>query len=437
MTSQIFAQNEGTASRRVTVFKLVDRGDNLTPETGVVLAAAEIQVSKNAGAFVNAAGGVVEVGGGFYTYSYTVSELDTRGPLLLKIDDAAAAILVVQSEVKAAAQVYADLYDNAVWMQATASGGGTIAGVDATKDNPTSDISNALDVLGQLGYSEIRVYFDGTNALDFIDDASGLFVVGVAGFPLLAFDEAKGTVLDGVTIRCCLLEGDIGEIEFPLILEDCRTSNDVGYEGIVFAKDCQFSHDLFMGAAKFGQVLAARDCEFVKIEALDEPVDIDFQDNDVLLDLGSLRGRLRVLNNVTVAGGDQVVGMADGAEFTVDVSSDGNSVYRVGGQGDFKDETAAGVSVVRTAHIDEGSLGMYVLIDQREYVQDGPNQLQTKCRRSTFANEAARAAAEIVGAALVPPFVEGKHIDATKTQYVETTQGANPGEPPIHTVRTL
>ncbi|KKN45881.1 hypothetical protein LCGC14_0678280, partial [marine sediment metagenome] len=108
---------------------------------------------------------------------------------------------------------------------------------------------------------------------------------------------------------------------------------------------------------------------------------------------------------------------------------------RVSGIGTYDNQGA--ITVDSAGLVDEGALGLLVLIDQREYVQDGPNQLQTKCRRSSFATEAARAAAEIVGAALVPPFVEGKHTAAVKTQYVETTQGANPGEPPIHTVRTL
>lgn len=330
----------------------------------------------------------------------------------------------------------ADLYDGAVWMRATAPGGGTVRGVDATKFNPTSDIDNALDVLDDLGLSTIRVYFDGTNEIDFVGDVSELVIEGVSGFPLLTFDAGKGTDLSGTTIRRCAIEGDIGEITFNLILENCRTNDEFSFEGLIFARECFFGHTVFHGAAKFAQVLAATDCEFVPIVAsLGDPLDIDMQDNEAIILLTGMRGRVRVLNNTSTAGIGQLISLRAGAKFIVDASSDGDSEYMISGHGLVLDETVAGANIDHEAVVDETGVGNHVLIDQREYAQDGPNQLQIKCRRSTFTNEADRAAAAIVGAALVPPFVEGRHISAVKTQYIETTPGANPGEALIHSVR--
>jgi hypothetical protein len=75
--------NETTASLRRIPFVLYDLTQALQP--GQTVTGAEVQVSKNGGAFVNGAGSVVEVGGGAYYYEATAGEVDTEGWLMLKV----------------------------------------------------------------------------------------------------------------------------------------------------------------------------------------------------------------------------------------------------------------------------------------------------------------------------------------------------------------
>ena len=90
----MIAVSEPTAARRQVIFKLVDRTDNSTPETGITLTVggSEVEISKNGAAFGTSAGTAAEVGGGYYSYQFTTGEVDTAGSVRLKIDDAAAAI---------------------------------------------------------------------------------------------------------------------------------------------------------------------------------------------------------------------------------------------------------------------------------------------------------------------------------------------------------
>jgi len=79
-------QSEPTAARRRIPFYLVDDSDGKTPETGQTpLGAAELQISKNGGAFANFAGVWSEVAAGLYSYEATAAELDTFGPVVFKL----------------------------------------------------------------------------------------------------------------------------------------------------------------------------------------------------------------------------------------------------------------------------------------------------------------------------------------------------------------
>lgn len=80
-------QNQSTGVLREIPFVLRDSSD--VEVTGAVLTGAEIQLSKNGGAYANFAGSVAEVGNGLYTYSATAAELDTLGYLDVRIDDGA------------------------------------------------------------------------------------------------------------------------------------------------------------------------------------------------------------------------------------------------------------------------------------------------------------------------------------------------------------
>jgi hypothetical protein len=72
-------QNQGTAARRRVPLLLTDDADGKTPKTGLLLAAAEVKVSKNGTAETTSHGSVTEMGGGLYVYEFSQDELDTPG----------------------------------------------------------------------------------------------------------------------------------------------------------------------------------------------------------------------------------------------------------------------------------------------------------------------------------------------------------------------
>lgn len=99
--NQLLQLSEATAARRRVVFRLVDATDGFTPETAVDLtAAADVQVSKNGGAFANRLGAApTEIGAGQYYYELTAAECDTEGMLTLKVTDATSRPAIVVCQV--------------------------------------------------------------------------------------------------------------------------------------------------------------------------------------------------------------------------------------------------------------------------------------------------------------------------------------------------
>lgn len=330
--------------------------------------------------------------------------------------------------------------DRSVWIDALDGTAGTTPGVNGRRGNPVDNIADAIDLAGALGFGKFKILApsNGSTELTIDDDVSGFEFEGVGFNPPVEVDVSIAGNFEGTSWKRCSMAGDFGDVSpRPLIFDECSSAGDLSWAGILFARECTLQHDLIQADGKFIQALIAVDCQFLSIGNFGTDVDIDFDGQEALVILHGMRGRVRITNNDTLTGGiASIISMDVGARFTVAASSTAAHDYHVSGNGEVINE-AVGPVFIREAVLDEGAIGHWIVIDQREYVQDGPNQLQTKCRRSTFATEAARAAAEIVGAALVPPFVEGKHIAAVKTQYVESTKGANPGEPPIHTVRTL
>ncbi len=57
---------------------------------GLALSGAEVQISKAGGAFYNGAGTIATVGSGVYDYEASSADVADVGPLVLKVDDAAA-----------------------------------------------------------------------------------------------------------------------------------------------------------------------------------------------------------------------------------------------------------------------------------------------------------------------------------------------------------
>lgn len=99
----MFTQSEATAAQRTFTFFAVDVTDGITPELTLDYedAAADVQVSKNGGAFANAAGVVTEVAVGIYQFVAAAADIDTLGEALFKFVDAAARTVHVRCQVVA------------------------------------------------------------------------------------------------------------------------------------------------------------------------------------------------------------------------------------------------------------------------------------------------------------------------------------------------
>ncbi len=194
---QTFAQNEPTAARRRVRFKLIDRGDNLTPEPGINLVTllGDMDVEKSDGSTAAAAGVVTEVAGGWYRYEHAVAEASLIGDLELKIDTAAAAIEVVQSEVRSALQVYGHLYDSAVNIADYGAAAGSDVGVHGTLSNPTSSLANARILADALSPRRLRYLDNESDSLTAVSWDGYEFVAKGSRFGVLTV--SAGTGFDG------------------------------------------------------------------------------------------------------------------------------------------------------------------------------------------------------------------------------------------------
>ena len=81
---QILVNEATNGDKRIFVY-LVDATDGVTPETGITVSAAEVQISQNGGSFANFAGTWTEVGNGVYYYTPTTGEVNQQGILVLKV----------------------------------------------------------------------------------------------------------------------------------------------------------------------------------------------------------------------------------------------------------------------------------------------------------------------------------------------------------------
>ena len=172
----MIAVSEPTAARRQVIFQLVDRTDNSTPETGITLTVggSEVEISKNGAAFGTSAGTAAEVGGGYYSYQFTTGEVDTIGTVRLKLDDAAAAIDVVEVEVRAAAQVYGDAYQGKIWIDPTNGTSGSTVGIHGTTHTPCTTAAEADTLSAALGLKHWML-LDGTTTLNAADYVGYIF----------------------------------------------------------------------------------------------------------------------------------------------------------------------------------------------------------------------------------------------------------------------
>lgn len=83
---QTIKQSESTAGRRTVYFTAQNSADS-TAHTAA-LSGADLQISKAGGATANSAGTATHIGGGLYAYAFTATEVDTIGPVSIRISKA-------------------------------------------------------------------------------------------------------------------------------------------------------------------------------------------------------------------------------------------------------------------------------------------------------------------------------------------------------------
>ena len=81
-----------STSKAIRFGPFVDDGDGFTPETGLTIAQADMQLSKDGGAFTqkNAAGNATHDVDGWYTTTLDATDTDTVGKLILQVNVAGA-----------------------------------------------------------------------------------------------------------------------------------------------------------------------------------------------------------------------------------------------------------------------------------------------------------------------------------------------------------
>lgn len=93
--------SEATAAQRTFTFEAVDATDGYTPETAHTYAGAEVQVSKNGGAFATAAGVATHVANGIFSFVADAADVDTIGEALFRFADASSRAVYVSCQVVA------------------------------------------------------------------------------------------------------------------------------------------------------------------------------------------------------------------------------------------------------------------------------------------------------------------------------------------------
>ena len=323
------------------------------------------------------------------------------------------------------------LYDGRVWINVSDGVAGAVFGVNGTRGNPVDNLAHARTLADAFGSKHYMIDASAFGPLVVNTDhllwtfegiTSNLF----GGSTAITIDAAAD--VSGSVFKRARVTGDfVGSTQAVVVFEDSTGSILSNIFGLVLRGDCTLDAAIGLAAGGGGLVQlggTVRRTPFTGGPNINVPAGIK-----VCLD-HIVGGRI----GITVPG--------DGAEIVLGFDVPGDVEIDGGAFASATVDITNPKSLTRfnnppaTITITPGKLleGLFLLIDQRQYVQDGPNQLQIKCRRSSFANEVDRAAAvpDDVG-----PFIEGQHALAIQTQYIESVVGANPGEPKQFKVRTL
>ncbi len=254
------------------------------------------------------------------------------------------------------AEGIAALYpDNAVYIQLAGDAGDT-PGINGVPTNPCGNLADALSLLAQLNLARLKIFYPGsTNAFQLDQDMTGISLESVAGFPSVAFDSGGG-VFEGCTVRRCAVEGDLGDITggglSGFLMEECITNDDLGFIGILQARNCFFLHTVFQGDAKFAQFMIAFDCEFINLVDLGAS-DLDFLGNDANVILLGMRGAVNMINDTGTSSRTQHVTFTPGGTLVLDATTTGDSTWVVSGMGSVVDLTPDGAQVVPVTQVDQ------------------------------------------------------------------------------------
>lgn len=145
---QVICTGESTAELRRVPIHLVDATDGETPETGLTLSGADVQVSVNGASYANGTGSVTEIGSGDYYYEFHADEVASSGALLLKVEESGTSKVftghyqvkpcVTVAQVSAAVVAESDFTDMASNVESIleeaasgSAGGGVVADAEA------------------------------------------------------------------------------------------------------------------------------------------------------------------------------------------------------------------------------------------------------------------------------------------------------------------
>lgn len=201
---QILLSEATNGDKRIFVL-LVDATDGVTPETGITVSAAEVQVSQNGGAFANFAGTWTEVGAGIYYYTPTSAELNQQGIFVLKVAKTGCRTFVDRVQI-----VTNDPYNNyVVTLLGGSIGSGTFAAgaitASALAADAGAEIADAVWDEAMAGHTAVGTY--GRRLGNWIEGQ----VVADAGNTALTF-KTNLTALTTSAPNRCLLRFETGAL---------------------------------------------------------------------------------------------------------------------------------------------------------------------------------------------------------------------------------
>jgi len=234
----IYAQNEPISYRRKFTFVCVDDTDGKSPETGLTFSAGEVGLRKSWQTSYTAVANIatiVEIGDGEYQGEFTAAELDSVGPLLLKVKKTG-----VRTAILAIGQVASDLFGEI--RRGTAQGGSATTitldtGASAANNFYVGKIISIVDglgagqsriITGYVGASKVATVRDSWSGLG--TDSTSVFVIREGDNGRLMDNEITSAKIAGLAITSAAIAA--GAIHATAIASNAITSAKIAANAI-------------------------------------------------------------------------------------------------------------------------------------------------------------------------------------------------------------